>query len=196
MKARLRYIIILLCLFLGCGGMYARSKLVKTINILDTEFMEVVYAHVTNDTVLNKSKADYEILILGHNYNKYGGYGNFQLDSILSEDPLLECAPTFEDFQKLSRSLGKIRESMTLCHSDSTVSFYGNIFINYYNYKEKTPEIEWLLADSETEKIMGYECCKATAKWRGREWTAWYSDIPYPFDPWKFGGLPGLILKL
>lgn len=152
MKARLRYIIILLCLFLGCGGMYARSKLVKTINILDTEFMEVVYAHVTNDTVLNKSKADYEILILGHNYNKYGGYGNFQLDSILREDPLLECAPTFEDFQKLSRSLGKIRESMTLCHSDSTVSFYGNIFINYYNYKEKTPEIEWLLADSETEK--------------------------------------------
>jgi len=110
--------------------------MVKTINILDTEFMEVVYAHVTNDTVLNKSKADYEILILGHNYNKYGGYGNFQLDSILREDPLLECAPTFEDFQKLSRSLGKIRESMTLCHSDSTVSFYGNIFINYYNYKE------------------------------------------------------------
>ena len=75
------------------------SKLVKTINILDTEFMEVVYAHVTNDTVLNKSKADYEILILGHNYNKYGGYGNFQLDSILREDPLLECAPTFEDFR-------------------------------------------------------------------------------------------------
>ena len=44
--------------------------------------------------------------------------------------------------------------------------------------------------------MLGYQCHKATANWRGRDWTAWYSDIPEDAGPWKFQGLPGLILKI
>lgn len=42
-----------------------------------------------------------------------------------------------------------------------------------------------------------YTCVKATAKFRGRTYEAWFaSDIPIFNGPWKFGGLPGLILSL
>lgn len=45
--------------------------------------------------------------------------------------------------------------------------------------------------------ICGYECQKATCHWRGRDYVAWFTAaIPVSAGPWKFGGLPGLIMKI
>ena len=45
--------------------------------------------------------------------------------------------------------------------------------------------------------IKNYVCNKATVKLEGREYTAWYtSEIPISDGPYKFWGLPGLILKI
>ncbi len=50
---------------------------------------------------------------------------------------------------------------------------------------------------SEHKKILNYTCTKATVNFRGRKYTAWFTeDIPLQFGPWKFGGLPGLIVKV
>lgn len=43
---------------------------------------------------------------------------------------------------------------------------------------------------------MGYECVKAYTDFHGRKWSVWFTtDIPVSNGPWKFGGLPGLILE-
>ena len=43
--------------------------------------------------------------------------------------------------------------------------------------------------------MCGYVCQKATTTYGGREWTVWYTpDIPVSAGPWKFQGLPGLIM--
>lgn len=64
--------------------------------------------------------------------------------------------------------------------------------------------IKWNLTN-ETKEIGGYKCYKATytyiQKWRGREFpwkvVAWYSpEIPLPYGPIRYSGLPGLILEL
>jgi len=48
----------------------------------------------------------------------------------------------------------------------------------------------------DTLTVAGYLCQKATCRFRGRNYTAWFAmDIPIQNGPWKFGGLPGLILK-
>jgi GLPGLI family protein len=56
--------------------------------------------------------------------------------------------------------------------------------------------MKWALVN-DTMTIMGYPCFKATTKYRGRNYTAWYTtEIPMSYGPLKFGGLPGLIINL
>lgn len=63
-------------------------------------------------------------------------------------------------------------------------------------YTEAWPMMKWTLAD-ETQTILGYNCQKATCSFRGRDFVAWFAtDIPIKGGPWKFGGLPGCILKV
>ncbi len=46
------------------------------------------------------------------------------------------------------------------------------------------------------KNILGYDCFKAIAPYRGRRWTAWFApEIPVQDGPWKLCGLPGLILE-
>jgi len=55
---------------------------------------------------------------------------------------------------------------------------------------------DWKISD-EIQTVFSYTCQKATISFRGRDFIAWFAaDIPVPNGPWKFGGLPGLILKL
>ena len=50
---------------------------------------------------------------------------------------------------------------------------------------------------NEKKNIGTFSCKKATTKFRGRTYNAWYcADIPTFFGPWKFNGLPGLILEI
>lgn len=68
--------------------------------------------------------------------------------------------------------------------------FRGNIYI-----AEKRPVIDWKL-EPETKEIGNFKAHKATGKFRGRTYTAWYTlQIPLPYGPWKLQGLPGLILE-
>jgi GLPGLI family protein len=72
------------------------------------------------------------------------------------------------------------------------------MYIQKQNCKseEDIPVQDWTLYD-DTLTIIGYTCQKATCCFRGRNYTAWFTvDIPVSNGPWKFGGLPGLILKV
>lgn len=61
---------------------------------------------------------------------------------------------------------------------------------------EETPVLKWQILP-ETQKIENYNCQKATTNFGGRIWEAWFSkDLPFPDGPYKFHGLPGLIVKL
>ena len=54
---------------------------------------------------------------------------------------------------------------------------------------------EWQLLEGDTV-ICNYPCKKAKTKFRGRTWTVWYTPLlPYSDGPWKFCGLPGLVLE-
>lgn len=53
---------------------------------------------------------------------------------------------------------------------------------------------EWKLLEGDSI-VCKYPCHKALTTFRGRTWTVWYTlDLPYSDGPWKFCGLPGLVL--
>lgn len=55
---------------------------------------------------------------------------------------------------------------------------------------------EWTLIN-ERRVIMSYTAYKAETTFRGRSYTAWYTpEIRLNAGPWKFNGLPGLILEV
>ena len=64
------------------------------------------------------------------------------------------------------------------------------------SYTEQYPLMKWQLAN-EHQTILGHQCQKATCHFRGRDFVAWFAaDVPIKGGPWKFGGLPGCILKV
>ena len=68
--------------------------------------------------------------------------------------------------------------------------------MNYYAVIEPLPKMKWKL--STEQKVIGkYNCKKATVEFRGRTYEAWYTlQIPISLGPWKFNGLPGIILAV
>ena len=165
----------------------------RTILVEDTAHTEVIYVHIANDRNIKKQQVKYEMLSIGDNITEYGGHGNYQLDTLFLKKKEIALSP--QEMIRLGREYEPIQESLTINKENGILNFYGKVSINSYKYSEPIPKIDWTLTD-ETEEIMGHQCHKATARWRGREWNAWYSDIPIDAGPWKFQGLPGLILKV
>ena len=63
-----------------------------------------------------------------------------------------------------------------------------------YLYEEDKNIFQWQI-ESDTCEILSYNCQKAVTDFRGRHYEAWFApDLPFNDGPWKFAGLPGLIL--
>jgi GLPGLI family protein len=71
-----------------------------------------------------------------------------------------------------------------------------NIFSKQYLILEKVPAFNWVLG-TEEKALNDLVLKKATLNFRGRDYVAWYSeDYPVRYGPWKFQGLPGLIMEI
>lgn len=63
-------------------------------------------------------------------------------------------------------------------------------------YTEPADVFNWELQE-DTTTIQGFLCQKATCDFGGRTWEAWFSsDLPFSSGPYKFRGLPGLIISI
>ena len=80
---------------------------------------------------------------------------------------------------------------------------YSKVFLTYDSNESfekciiKEPlSVQWNFL-SDTMTIHNYKCKKATTRFRGRNYIAWYTeDVPLFFGPWKFHGLPGLLVRI
>ena len=85
-------------------------------------------------------------------------------------------------------------------HKENKI-IYKDIILNqrdkpFFIKDELSKLMEWNLLD-EKKEILGMPCKSATTSFRGRKYKAFYTEkIPIPEGPWKFGGLPGLILQI
>ena len=158
---------------------------------LDNSKYNYLYKHDIYDPILLKAKNTYELLQVGAQWSKFGGYNDYRCDSIRCVNPNI----SFAEMMQFSQSNRPLREFYFKWYKNNTIVVRDCVFTNNYVYEEPFPQYSWQLSN-ETINILGHQCQKATTKFRGREWIVWYAeDIPISDGPWKFCGLPGLILK-
>ncbi|RTZ45911.1 GLPGLI family protein [Chryseobacterium arthrosphaerae] len=97
---------------------------------------------------------------------------------------------------KLERSIHpKNKFSFTIIQSNENIQYFNLVGMSILTYKEPIIK-DWKLS-SDTKIINTINCKKAEVTFKGRNWIAWYSpEIPLPYGPYKFSGLPGLIVKI
>ena len=159
---------------------------------------ECVYAYDVVATRKNGDKVNEEyatILQFNPSVAKFTDMTAFRVDSLGSTsgaDP--------EAVKKLQDALGKVEYLFTgevFQNSPEGKTRYVDIITpNTVEYAEDFAPFDWTLSE-DTLTVCDYPCMKATCSYGGRDWTAWFTEeIPAGFGPWKFAGLPGLIMKV
>ncbi|MGK6340802.1 GLPGLI family protein [Chryseobacterium sp. DT-3] len=98
------------------------------------------------------------------------------------------------DFSKI-KFKGKIRYSVEKSYPDYSVNFFNSLGIDMYMVKEGRKQKWKILPDK--AKIGELAAQKAVCEFVGRKWIAWFTTEVFIQDgPYKFYGLPGLIVKL
>ena len=176
---------------ISIGGSWANepAKLGKN-KTLDTSVMECIYNYRIIDHNIRDMREYYAILEIGDTVSKFESYGSYRLDSALVGKQQMTLGEYFDFYNKYSPDF---KEFLLENVNANKLSYYGKVSIDKFMYHEEVPHIDWALSDS-TKEICGYLCHQATATFRGRNWIAWYCDIPKSVGPWKLNGLPGLIL--
>ena len=165
------------------------------LEVLDISDMECLYRHTVTDPELSETRVWYDILQVGAKCSKYWEYSHYRIDSVLAgmdrnNITVVEANRIYNRYPSKTSAFHVERHKQK-----NELQVYGWVSANGYIYNEPFPNIQWKLG-KETTTICGYLCYQATTNFRGREWTAWYADIPVSEGPWKFAGLPGLILRV
>lgn len=114
----------------------------------------------------------------------------FQSINNMTKDSLLVEMEKTQVYRKVPNT----HHSYTIRYQKDSLVYWNNIYRKNYRYEEII-KFEWEFL-SETKVISGYNCKLASVNYGGRTWFAWYAvDLPIDAGPYKFKGLPGLILR-
>lgn len=181
MKGR---ILIIIYIVVACNFLYSQKGIVN-------------YGFIESLTIGNAVGDDYNAILKFDKNNSEYIVGKIEL-----EKP--ENLNNEKVYENINGNGGHISSGLVVTPNGNQVitSFSDNMMLSNIQYgeqiyaKEEKPNILWDIKKNETKKIGSFLCNKAVAKFRGREYTAWFCpDIPIPYGPWKLCGLPGLILE-
>ena len=170
--------------------------------IYDSAQVTVFYDYGCAEPPINGSlsrKYSEVILLIGDKYLGTMDWRSFQMDSI-NDDYYLNKRGTADDLLMMffnNESLHPAYVYPVVVNLESQVAtLMISSTIASYKYNQQLPKIEWKL-ENEEKKIKGIRCLKATCRFGGRDWTAWYApEYPMPYGPYLFQGLPGLIMQV
>lgn len=135
------------------------------------------------------------ILDVTKDMSRYQDYTVPAQDTIIKEKvEAMEKSGVWTDMMK-SIKMPKFGHKVKKTYPAMNIQYTDMISMKTFGY-EDTSKFNWKISP-EKMKIGEYNTQKATADFGGRKWTAWFSqDIPFQDGPYKFHGLPGLIVKI
>ena len=149
----------------------------------------------TTDTISNVTSSTEGTLFFNLTQNK----SVYITDRVFKPEPIEYSSEKKDDgtvvMKKTSKSGDKIGKVLYKNYAEKKLVFRDGFMSKAYIIKDSYPDINWQLLDS-SKSIKGLICQKAEGDFRGRHYTAWFTNkIPVPDGPWKLCGLPGLILE-
>lgn len=190
-------------------SLYSQSRISPCIrrmetSVVDSGSIRIYYAFNATDITDEKTYDDIQRLEIGTKLSRYYSYYLHRNDSLIKD--FNKKNPKAESVPMQPGEVGKKGYTWSLLiwsdffkfFSENTLTEYATMPWNvpHYQYSEDIPAQEWELRD-DTATIAGYLCQNATCRFRGRNYEAWFApEIPVSNGPWKFGGLPGMILKV
>lgn len=163
----------------------------KEIKLDDaTEEFVYNYKYNTDTASVESNYTEMKMLLIrGNEVSRFYSLDRAVLDSMIAANPEI-----------IKNNFGQYKTGTTVNifkdYKSSIITYTDKIGMDYYRYTEQFPEMEWKIG-SQTKEILGYTCTIAEMEYRGRKWIAWFApDIPIMDGPWKFRGLPGLIMEI
>ncbi|WP_181458926.1 GLPGLI family protein [Porphyromonas cangingivalis] len=137
------------------------------------------------------------VLFVGKEYNMFRDYNGFRGDSILDVGAKKKWPSNKALNMALSVGPETTYDVVIFDRKNKKYSISIRVpFGNRYIYEEPANDMRWKLVPGDTI-ISNYKCKKATLTYRGRSYVAWYTEeIDMPYGPYKFNGLPGLLMRL
>ena len=153
------------------------------------------YKFISDSTNVDDVKTEMMFLDTTKDGSKYYSYTVFNSDSLMKVDLEKQLAATGSINVKSDMQKGSVRYSVTKTYPDYKINLHRRLGMEAYNISDDR-KINWKILP-EKEKIGEWNAQKAEADFAGRHWIAWFStEIPIQDGPYKFRGLPGLIVKI
>ena len=136
------------------------------------------------------------VLFIGDKISRFSSEGQYIADSIKE---------AYKDRERTQQSFNEMRSKMPMSalnfyifkrQNSAEVSVTEKIVKDNYRYKQEIADLNWEILP-ETKDVAGFGAQKAKTSFSGRNYTAWFTTaIPVSEGPYKFRGLPGLILEI
>ena len=162
-------------------------------NTANRFFYELTYKSYIKDSIVTKKTLT--ILDITNQKSIYRDYLSVSQDSLITElSEKYKKSGNNVDMQKLIKT-PNFTHKIIKEYPIKKVTYSDKVLQDNFIYEE-APNFQWKIL-KEKKTIGEYKAQKATAKYGGKNWIAWFSnDIPFLDGPYKFYGLPGLIVQI
>lgn len=180
---------VLLCFFLT---IYVKSQKAVNLDVVNSQYIYLLTSQRDSLDVENRGE-EYFVLQIGKEKSQFMSLNSYKRDSI--------TAALIANKSSVSNlNLGNIPKTdfafrIIKDRGRNKIDFYDKIIRADFSYEE-TPAFKWMITD-EKKKIGDLKCQAAQLDYAGRHYKAWFTnDIPVSDGPYKFYGLPGLIVEM
>lgn len=153
------------------------------------------YSFVLDST--NRTDVQKELIVLDANPDgsKFYSYELFKSDSIQLVE-IKKQENSGSEFINVKQSYkGKVFYTVEKTYPSFEIYQHTGLGNDRYKVLDERKSVWKILPDK--QKLGEFETQKAETKMFGRKWTAWFTtEIPIQDGPYKFHGLPGLIVKI
>lgn len=154
------------------------------------------FTYQPDSTDVQSVRTEEMLLYLGGESSKFSSAGKAMMDNILTNRN--KSNRSAAEFSRLQMQIPptSLHYYIFKLYSSKEMSFIESVARDKFRYEQNLNQFDWEIEEG-IKKIYGYQVQKATTKFAGRDYIAWFTpEIPISDGPYKFNGLPGLILKV